>query len=188
MTMKPELTRELIRIEFLVDTNCVNARQRMPAMNQLEQWAASDLIQLVTAQTAQKEMVAGGNSDRIRKAYRFIYTISAITTSEEQRTLDSIATALFPGVVPSQSQRNDIEIVFNASKYGNTLITNDGGSRTQPGGILGNRHKLSALGINVFTPEEAELHVRAAINARDEHAREWSQYTGQALAPWVGQD
>ena len=38
---------------------------------------------------------------------------------------------------------NDIEIVFNAAKYEGILVTADGGSRRQLGGILGNRAALS---------------------------------------------
>ena len=67
--------------------------------------------------------------------------------------------------------------------------TNDGGSRRQPGGILGNREKLlSQLGIQVLTDEEAVRLIRELIEERDSRERERSSITGQPLPQWVGRD
>ena len=132
-------TKRLLHICFSVDTNCVNARQRMAAMNRLEQWAEDELIQLFTAKTAQSEMVVGNNIDRQKKAYNFIYTISEITTSEELDKLRLIEKVIFPEGAKTQNSKNDVEIVFNAGKYNHPLITKNGGSKSQPDGILGNK-------------------------------------------------
>jgi hypothetical protein len=178
----------LIAVGFLVDTNCVNARQKIAAMNQLEAWAADEIIELITANTAQKEMVLGGSADRTRKAYRFIYTLSEISTPEEHEQLRKITSILCPAGVSTQNQRNDIDIVFNAGKYLRSLITKDGDSKSQPGGILGNRAQLAAVGINVLTPDQAVAKVEEKLRARDEHARQWAEYYNKDIPDWVGKD
>ena len=100
----------------------------------------------------------------------------------------AIERAVFPGGAASQSQRNDVDIVFNALKYGATLITNDGGSKRQPGGILGNRDRLADLGVRVMTPPEAVRLVRQRIAERDERARRSAERDGKRLPEWVGKD
>ncbi len=102
--------------------------------------------------------------------------------------MQRIAQILFPRGVTTQSQRNDVEIVFNSSKYFSPLITNDGASKSQPGGILGNRVQLSQIGIKVLTPEEAVSQVEKQISQRDKYAREWAEHCGKELPYWVGQD
>jgi len=184
--MTPE--RCLSAVTFMVDTNCVNARQKIVAMNQLEAWAADEIIELITSETAQKEMTLGGSISRIRKAYKFIYTCSEISTPEEHEQLRKITSILCPIGVSTQNQRNDIDIVFNAGKYLRPLITNDGGSKSQPGGILGNRAQLAAIGIKVLTPDEAVAKVEEKIRARDEHARQWAEYYKTEIPDWVGKD
>ena len=185
--MRPE--RRLLHIGFTVDTNCVNAKQRMPEMNQLEQWAEEELILLLTAETAQEEMAFGNNSERKKRAYSFIFTMSEIITEEERERIQLIGQTIFPGGLKNQNQENDVDIVFNAGKYPNPLITNDGASKSQPGGILGNRKALLDLfGIEVLTPGEAVNKVKRAIQERDSYAREWSLKYNQPLPTWVGQD
>jgi hypothetical protein len=80
--------------------------------------------------------------------------MSSITIEEELRSLNKIEQILFPNGITTVNQRNGAEIVFNAAKYIRSLITTDGGSRSQPGGILGNRAKLSAIGAKILTPAE----------------------------------
>jgi hypothetical protein len=180
--------RKLLQFSFLVDTNCVNAKQKLEAMNQLEAWAGNELITLLTAKTAQDEMLTGGNAERAAKAYTFIFTESAITTESERRLQEKIETILFPGGAADSNQKNDVEIVFNSAKYMRPLITNDGGSNTQPGGILGNRAKLADLGISVIRPEEAVAQIRDAIAFRDESALRMAELMGVAAPDWIGKD
>jgi hypothetical protein len=65
------------------------------------------------------------------------------------------------------NEANDVEIAFNANKYGAILVTADGGSRRQPGGILGNRVALARLGVQVMSDGEAVALVREKIQERD---------------------
>lgn len=184
--MKPK--RNLTHIAFIVDTNCVNARQVMPEMNQLEDWASKELILLQTTEIAQNEMAAGNNAARIAKAYSFIYTMSKRTTHEETAKLQKIEDILFPNGAVTQNQKNDVEIVFNAGKYPKPLITNDGGSKSQPGGILGNKHALASIGIDVINPAEAVSKVKASLQDRDKYARQWALKNGAEVPSWVGQE
>jgi hypothetical protein len=166
----------------------VNARQKIIAMNKLEAWAADEIIRLNTAETAQKEMVSGGSADRTRKAYKLLNTYTEISTPEEYEQLRKITSILCPAGVSTQNQRNDIDIVFNAGKYSWPLITTDGDSKSQPGGILGNRAQLAAIGIKVLTPDQAVAKVEEGIRARDKHARQWAEYYKNDIPDWVGKD
>ena len=105
-----------------------------------------------------------------------------------QERLQQIERILFPQGAHNDNQRRDVEIVFNAGKYGAILVTNDGDSRSQPGGILGNRAALAAIGIRVVTDDEAVQMVREAIRNRDDMARKQAEYNGTPLPAWVGQD
>jgi hypothetical protein len=157
-------------------------------MNQLEKWSADGVIALLTAEVAQEEMLAGNDAARTAKAYQFIFTMSEITSPIEKKTLERIEQILFPGGAVNQNQRNDVEIVFNSAKYLRPLITTDGGSKTQPVGILGNKHDLAALGVTVLRPEDAEAEVRHDIELRDESAIKMAALTGQAAPKWVRRD
>lgn len=172
---------------FVVDTNCVNARQSMPEMNRLEEWAEKRIITLETTEVAQNEMAHGNNHIRKAKAYGFIFTMSGVSTGEERKILSEIENILFPSGAANQNQKNDVEIVFNAYKY-SPLITNDGGSKSQPGGILGNRDKLLSLGIRVITPQEAVEIVLSALKSRDSYAKQWHLLYGGEIPFWVEQD
>jgi hypothetical protein len=184
----PEPERKLRAISFAIDTNCINSRQKMSAMNQLELWAEDGLFQLLTSDVAQTEALAGNSAVRRAKAYRFLCMSAEATTDEDQEFLRAVEKCLFPAGARNQNERNDAEIVFIAGKYHRPLITTDGASKSQPVGIHGSRNKLAALGIEVLSPEEAVDRVRNEIQSRDEHAQEFSRRTGVALAPWVGRD
>jgi hypothetical protein len=183
-----EPQREMPQIGFIVDTNCINARQRMENMNKLEGWASNEVISLETTEIAQNEMVVGNNSARINKAYNFIYTMSEIELQEERELLDKIEKILFSSGADTQNKKNDVEIVFNAAKYLTPLITNDGDSISQPGGILGNRANLALLGIKVMNPAEAVELLTKEISNRDDFARTWASHYNKPVPSWVGQD
>src|SRR5674476_365811 len=123
------------------------------------------------SQPAQDE-VAHGNSARARKAYGVIFTETECHTPKEKQLCKGIECVLFPQGALTQSQKNDVKIVFNATKYGCILVTNDGGSRRQPGGILGNREKLKQLGVEVLTDEETVARISQLIQDRDIRERE----------------
>lgn len=172
---------------FHLDANRFNASGRLTNMNQLDAWHQSGVIRLEMPETAQREAARGSRS-RARKAYGYIHTRTMNLTPEEARLRQRIEHALFPGGATSDGERSDVDIVFNSWKYRCALVTNDGGSRAQPGGILGNREKLSALGVRVLTDDEAVAEVRQLIRERDEREHERHNLTGEPLPEWVGRD
>lgn len=141
------MPKRYVHLEFQIDTNRINAREALPCMNLLEAWAADGVIQLEMCRKAQDEASQGKSVTRAMKASRYIYSETLAGTSEEQEVLGEISDILFPAGIQTPSQWNDVEIVFNAWKYKCILITDDGGSKRQPGGILGNRERLAQLGM-----------------------------------------
>ncbi len=184
--MEPE--NRLRHINFLVDTNCVNARQQLAPMNRLEAWSEREIIDLLTAASAQKEMAAGGFNQRTKKAYTFITTLTELSTQEEQIQLNKTKAIRDPSNSETKNQINDVDIVFNSWKYHLPLITKDGGSKSQPKGILGNKPLLEKIGIKVVRPEEAITIVETALERRDNLALQWAEYYGKPVPEWVGKD
>lgn len=172
----------------MIDANRINARQTDPYMNQIEQWRENEVIEVLMSEVAYNEARAGGSARRAHKVSEHIYSITLADTDGEKEKLRQIEAILFPGGASTPSERNDVEIVFNATKYMRTLITADGGSRRQPGGILGNRAALARIGVKVVTAEEAVALVKERIAQRDDRARQESAMDGVPLPPWVGQD
>jgi len=125
-----------IYMSFHIDTNRINARGSLDDMNLLENWASNDVITIDMSIVAYNEARKGNNRKRTEKAMEHIYTHTHATTPEERAKLVAIQGIVFPDGIRDDNQSNDVEIVFNADKYGSILITNDGGSKSQPGGIL----------------------------------------------------
>jgi len=138
---------------------------------------------------AHLEAIRGKSAKRARKAKSYIYSIvSPDMQAQYRHRLDEIENILFPSRARTQRQLNDVRIVFNAAYYMSILVTNDGDSNTQPNGILGNRDKLTKLGIQVMRDSEAVELVRKRIKQRDDRARTVASITGQPLPEWVGID
>jgi hypothetical protein len=174
---------------FQIDTNRINAKQGLENMNTLERWHKNGVIKLEMSEPSLSEACAGNNRERRRKAHCYIFSMSFAEIPEEKARLQKIEQILFPKGVKDQSQKNDVEIVFNAAKYGQILITNDGGSKTQPGGLLGNAQKLKEeIGVTVVTDEQAIGMVRKDIEIRDQMARDEAKESGLKLPDWVGKD
>jgi hypothetical protein len=153
----------------------------------LEEWARRDVVSLELSLVARNEVLKTGHPLFEQKAYRYIATETLAHTREEMRLLGRIAGILFPEGFRTGSERNDVEIVFNAHKYCAFLVTADGGSKAQPGGILGHAAALRALNIRVMTGQEAVAFVRERILVRDQ--RLWFRHEhGQPLPEWVGRD
>jgi hypothetical protein len=174
-------------LEFHVDTNKINARNNVKYMNALEYWHENDVIYIEMSEVAQKEAARGGNPYRFEKAHTYAAT-ETLASSADKQIINQIGKAIFPQGIKFQRQRNDVQIVFNAGKYEKILVTNDGGSKRQPGGILGNREKLRLLGIQVMRDSEAVELVKHKIIERDEFARKIVSRTGAPLPDWVGKD
>lgn len=182
------MPRRLLYESFQIDTNRINSRQRLPYMNKLERWEDDGVIHIDMSLVAHREALAGADRQRGRKAHSRIYTLTYADTPPEQERLRRIERILFPSGARTANERNDIEIVFNAGKYGRILVTADGASRQQPGGILGNRTALERLGIRVMADSEAVAHVEGLIEGRDRFAREVARFTREPLPGWVGKD
>lgn len=194
MTQLLQMPDRLIHAaRFQIDTNRINARQNLPNMNKLEKWAKSGVITFVTSEAAHKEMVAGHNPQRVSKADGLLRTQTCARLPVKHRDMTIIANILFPGKSAlSSGEKKDVEIVFNAKIYGYALVTNDGGSKKQPGGILGNRSELKkqlkTSTLNIWTDCEAIEFVRQKISFRDARARCISNETGHKIPDWVGKD
>src|SRR5712692_9989938 len=173
---------------FQIDTNRINSRGSLENMNRLEQWHHNGVIGLLMSDVAQSEALAGNDARRSRKAVGYIYSLTLEQTKDDQKREALLEQILFPKGCQSQSDFNDVRIVFNAGKHGDILVTNDGGSRRQPGGILGNRDTLARLGVRVMTDAEAVKLVEESIKERDQEAKEDANSTGEPLPFWVGRD
>lgn len=145
---------------FYLDANCVNAKQLNEHLNELEQWRDDGFITLIYSEPAFNE--AGfRNTRRAEKAAGFSYTSIAHEFEENSGMKLAITEVLFPDGLKHQNQLNDVLAVWHAERLQWPLITMDGASRTQPGGILGRVAELGALGVEVITPAKAVLRVRA---------------------------
>lgn len=173
---------------FQIDTNRVNSRGHLPYMNQLEQWHHNGVIHIDWSEVAQKEAIQSQDQQRIEKAWEYIFSETLANTQEEQEDLRKIEAILFPGGTKTQNQKNDVEIVFNAKKYPSILITADGASKSQPGGILGHKIELKAMGIEVMSDKEAVAYIQNLIQRRDKTAIELYEKFALPLPDWVGKD
>jgi hypothetical protein len=171
---------------FHIDTNLINARQKLEAVNQLEKWFDDGVILINMSGTAHIEAQAGGNVARARKANRQIFTITpaADPSSAEYRRVEN---ALFPQGARTENERNDVRIVCDAAHYAAALVTSDGSSTSQPGGILGNRHMVANL-VRIFSPDEAVAFVRGKIRERDNFSARVAKEFGGEVPEWTGQD
>jgi len=169
-----------------IDTNLINARQKLDAVNKLEQWFTDEVILINISSIAYGEAQADGDERRTRKANQQIYTATA-PVADSDPLFKQVEGALFPQGASDENQRNDIRIVCDATKYHAILVTGDGASKSQPGGILGNRHKLRGL-VQIMAPDETVDFVRSKIRERDEFNERWVKELGGELPPWTGKD
>jgi len=183
------LQRRMLYIPVLhIDTNLINARQKLPAVNQLEKWYADDVVLINMAGTARNEALAGGNAQRSRKANQQIFTMTAPEDPTGAR-FKAIEILLFPSGAQDENQRNDVLIVSDAIHYAAILVTNDGGSKSQPGGILGNRDALAKqFGLRILSADEAVDFVRSKIRERDDFNRRVTREFGDSLPDWTDAD
>lgn len=179
--------RELYLPVFHIDTNLINARGKLDTMNLLEKWASEYLISIVMSDTGMSEALAGEDGRRHRKAMEQIYTINEAPPDKSDWRYELVAKALWPDGPKNQNQENDVAIVMEAIKYNAYLVSNDGGSKSQAGGIVGNRDKFQDH-VKVLRPQEAVDLVRQAIQKRDDFNRKVAAQTGQALPEWTGKD
>jgi hypothetical protein len=171
---------------FHIDTNLINARQKLVEVNQLEKWFEDEVILINISSTAYGEAKAGSNALRLRKANQNIFTMG-MPADETDHRYQEVQAVLFPHGAQNENQRNDVRVICEAAKYSATLITADGASKTQPGGILGNRDKLQNI-VKIMSPREAVDFVNKKIVERDQYNFDFVQRYGGALPIWVGAD
>ncbi|AJY68674.1 hypothetical protein RW64_03205 [Geobacter sulfurreducens] len=123
--------RDLGRVYHL-DANRINARQQDKAVNQLELWHKNGVVFLEMSLMAYDE-ACDGNACRAEKASDYSWVSTSWEMKEWRIILENI---LFPRGVKKQNESNDISILLLAKMANATLVTNDGGSKSQPGGIL----------------------------------------------------
>ena len=189
MSALHDMPARSVYVRLQIDTNRINARGALPSMNQLEKWRSDGVIEILTSHVAFTEMRRGGSAARSRKTEGMIFSLTQATTSGETEQLGRIQRILFPDGAQTENEKNDVEIVFNAMKYMAILVTNDGGSNRQPGGMLGNRSALKrALGVRIMSDTETAEYIREKIDERDEMARMIARQTRAPLPDWIGRD
>jgi hypothetical protein len=164
---------------FQIDTNRINSRGTLAAMNRLERWRRDGVIGLVMSDVAHAEAKAGGNERRSRKAVGYIYSRSFEGKPDSQQA--QIAVILFPQGCRTPGDVNDVRICHNALRYQYILITGD---RV----ILRKREALARLGLRVMTDAEAVGLVERAIRERDAEARDDAGARGEPVPSWLGKD
>lgn len=147
------------------------------------------MITLNICETVLKEATVDRNPQRTKAAHGHIIAEPLRLTVDENHTYERIKTILHPNGALPGTNLNDVEILFTAKKYCAWLVTNDGGSRRQPGGILGNRKILAnELGIIVMKEDEAVIEIRNRIFTRDKVATHLAEKGFGDLPDWVGKD
>lgn len=176
---------------FHLDANLINAKQKLTAVNQLEKWRDNDVICLAMAGIAHDEAQAGTGANaqaRKQKAASHIFTINNEGEAKEDDTYAQVEKILW-GKPADNNQANDVEVVCEAIKYHAILVTNDGDSKSQPRGILGNREELhKQFGVVIYRPEEAEEFIRCKLAERDKFNAQVAAMTGKSVPDWTGQD
>ena len=176
-------------LRYMTDTTRANACGRLQNMNQLQRWSDDGVIELIMSDVVRDEIAGAGTSAHFDRVDGTPYTIGGNLNNNERATRAGMERVLFPGGATTQNQRNDVEIVFQAKKYGGALITADGGSGRQPGGMLGRRNEmLAAFRVRILTDQEAVDEVREKISERDRWVRQHNEDLGMPLPGWLGQD
>lgn len=141
-------------ITFFLDTNRINARKNCPFMNVLEDIALRGKCELLMPRVAWGEAKIGKNQKRKEKTWSYFY-IGLERTKSQKYWYKEVESIIFPSGARTQNEVNDIWILVTAREMNYSLVTNDGASKTQEGGMLGYRIALNKMGINVLRDYEA---------------------------------
>lgn len=180
--------RRLQSWRFCLDACCVNARGKLDAINRLEAWHANGVIDLRFPEDAQREAEDGKNPGRVTKARSYWIPLTMANTEEERAFLKEISRTIFGDRPLSPGEMSDARIVFTANKDSSILVTRDGASKTQPGGILGAAADLAKLGVTVMSDVQAVRFVEKEIAQRDRTECLMAKRFGRAVSDWVGSD
>ena len=174
--------------DFSFDTNRINAMQKCPATTQLEIWSKNGVIQIDMCDVAQVE-ASKKSAARFQKASNYIYPITR-DSHRQSNEFRKIKNILFPNKSTlTINEENDVLIMLHAKQNNCILVTNDGGSRRQPKGMLGNKERLlNEIGVKVMRDTEAVELVEGKIIERDDRARRVAERSCKTLPEWVGED
>lgn len=142
---------------FLLDANACNSLQRIDELNDLERMAAEGVIDLLYTETTWDE-AQYGCSKRMKKVNDYLFiglSIDEHSDQIQQPWRDTIAALVFPDGIRTDNQRRDVDALLTVKMSGGIFVTSDGGSKSQPGGILGFKVKLAELGIEVLNFADA---------------------------------
>jgi hypothetical protein len=123
-------------------------------MNELEVLASQGLCDLLMPKTAWDEAEAGRDIKRKEKTWEYFF-IEPVHNHSQKFWFKEIEKIVFPNGAKTQKEINDVWILATAREMDYPLVTDDGESKTQPGGILGNRDHLKKLGVRVLRDHEA---------------------------------
>jgi hypothetical protein len=149
------------KLEYLLDTNCINARQKNPALNELEALHKKGKVSLIMPRPAYDEAGFGSEARQEKTEGYFFVGIESKERFKVRHTIEHI---LFPNGAKTVNQKNDIDILEVARHTQLTLITMDGASKSQPGGMLGHRDELAKFGIKILRPEEALAEIKTLLD------------------------
>ena len=147
---------------YLFDTNCINARQRNEDVNNLEDLHNERKISLSMPKIAYSE---AGFGSLLRKQKSENYYFEGIV-NQEHRFADKytqIENIVFPNGEKKQNQKNDVDILVYLAITRTPFITMDGASKSQPGGMLGNKAALKKLGIKILSPSDALVEIASTV-------------------------
>lgn len=148
-------------LRITIDTNLINARQKLPEMNILEDMHTKGLIEIVKTDAMDTEMLEGYKKGLEKsQQYREIqgygvfgysrFDHSVFGTVEDGGLTQSIVMALFPGKSCAELSDNDLRDVMHVQAH----ITNKGDYFiTEDKIILAAADSLRKLGIRIRTPE-----------------------------------
>jgi len=143
-----------MKLLFHLDANCINARQNISELNELESLAISGLIDIDFSETAYNEAL-DRSFNRARKVEEYTWSSLSGEPEFEEHQRIKIENIVFPHSELTVGQKKDVEIILTAWMCDAILITTDGASKSQPRGILGSKADLEAIGIRVMNPNEA---------------------------------
>lgn len=179
--------RQRVGQPFIADSNRVNSRGTLPAMTTLRKWADAGDIKLVYTEKIWAELKSSQN-DKIQAAARELGALFgySLDEKEEAEARSKIARIVFPNGLRFDSDRVDVDTIRIAQLWHAIVITNDGDSKTQPGGILGAKSRLHReIGVEVMRDFEAEKLVARLIRERDRMEIGFAAKEGREPAAWV---
>lgn len=165
---------------FQIDTNRINARGGKVHMNQLEKWEKDGIITILLSDIVSSELKQ--YSKGFEKTSGQCFTMG-FAEDEKNPEFTKIQNILFPNGCKNENQMNEVPVVFHAYKYKFILVTNDGDSKSQPTGILGNALALQTQlnNFKVVRDSDAVNMVQSEIDKLNEYAKVYSQETGTIL-------